>query len=983
MECAALVRTEEPSANGLTYLQWADFDAGYSRKACFAEYHMTDVRVSSTWQTMFFVNEGCENCPTGEVSLTAGAACEACDEGKQPSNNRDSCESCEPGWYRGDAAEDDSCTWANDGWCDVPTYCQTGTDCTDCGTCGTNNILLCAECQAGLYQSASGRTYCDQCESGKYQSATAAAACISCGAGKSSWMTGSSAQSNCEDCWVGSYQDLVAQSTCKSCVAGKYESDSGSIACKDCEAGKYMEMASMPYCELCEQGKYSAATANDAATDCIACAVGKYSTAQPGTAETDCIACIAGRYVDVTGSDEPFDCIECAVGKYVDSAGSDEVGDCIDCAAGKYINVAGSAADTACIQCVVGRYVAVAGSVSFAACIECAAGKYIDVTGSDAESDCIECIAGKYLDVTGSDAASDCIACIAGKYVDATGSNVGTDCIDCVAGTYSATAANDDEDDCIACVVGKYSEEAGAAAASRCLGCQSGKSSVAEASDAASNCIECTAGWVQPSDGQSSCVACVPGLFVADSGGTLCLGCALGQYTPDSAKTECKECDAGFYQSSGGQTSCIACEPGFVSTEDGGLACVSCDDGGKPKADATACESCKNENSVNPSTDADYYSEYLAESDACGCPSTKEGAAYYDHLETWSRATGKEYTAESHPLPWQLNDNLVNGWTDMTITIDRSALMGTSVDESADAVTIFSSSYRSLTGATDAGVVTSSTSGNGNGAALDLNEVVLHNTNYLQCLKDGVQETGSRNALAAVLSKSMDLPSNNGVAKCINCASAAECIICCNGWYEQDNGTYAQPTNCSSADRNSAIAVPKAGWWRTSSDSPLLHRCPEPEACLGGHDTLCDTEKGYRQGSIMCVTCLDGFTSSDNRCYECPEAGLSALLIAASILFVVIVAVFLIRKNNASVHLPTADEVIQPGVTKAEQTTIAIRILMAFIQLTRLSTSFILPWPGVVETSAEVAAVVTDPGVATKAFPCFFSGQAQPCPFQL
>ena len=34
------------------------------------------------------------------------------------------------------AAQDDSCRYHNDGSCDEPRYCHTGTDCTDCHSCG-------------------------------------------------------------------------------------------------------------------------------------------------------------------------------------------------------------------------------------------------------------------------------------------------------------------------------------------------------------------------------------------------------------------------------------------------------------------------------------------------------------------------------------------------------------------------------------------------------------------------------------------------------------------------------------------------------------------------------------------------------------------------------------------------------------------------------------------------------------------------------
>ena len=39
--------------------------------------------------------------------------------------------------------------------------------------------------------------------------------------------------------------------------------------------------------------------------------------------------------------------------------------------------------------------------------------------------------------------------------------------------------------------------------------------------------------------------------------------------------------------------------------------------------------------------------------------------------------------------------------------------------------------------------------------------------------------------------------------------------------------------NCSAEETANNIAVPKKGWWRTGVDSPLLHRCPVLDACLG------------------------------------------------------------------------------------------------------------------------------------------------------
>ena len=70
--CAALVKSERPSANGATYQQFSDPDAAPVRthQACFAEYGMTQITGSanSMWQSTFFLNTGCDTCAAGKVS---------------------------------------------------------------------------------------------------------------------------------------------------------------------------------------------------------------------------------------------------------------------------------------------------------------------------------------------------------------------------------------------------------------------------------------------------------------------------------------------------------------------------------------------------------------------------------------------------------------------------------------------------------------------------------------------------------------------------------------------------------------------------------------------------------------------------------------------------------------------------------------------------------------------------------------------------
>ena len=65
---------------------------------------------------------------------------------------------------------DDSCMYSNDGYCDEPYWCATGTDCSDCGTCGDDGTgpqdpVECVEgyCPEGTYFDGYSCYDCDWC----------------------------------------------------------------------------------------------------------------------------------------------------------------------------------------------------------------------------------------------------------------------------------------------------------------------------------------------------------------------------------------------------------------------------------------------------------------------------------------------------------------------------------------------------------------------------------------------------------------------------------------------------------------------------------------------------------------------------------------------------------------------------------------------------------------------------------------------------
>jgi hypothetical protein len=449
----------------------------------------------------------------------------------------------------------------------------------------------------------------------------------------------------------------------------------------------------------------------------------------------------------------------------------------------------------------------------------------------------------------------------------------------------------------------------------------------------------------------TGCENCSAGQ-ASEYAGASCNQCGGGK-EPRQNNTVCLSCEAGKY-SREGENSCSICPEGKVTTNAGSVACEVCATSEAPSRDQSSCFSCASEDNNQAGLDADNYASYDKAVHRCECPSTVDGSAYYNHVHSWSRANscgldgGASCNFTASMLPWVMYSesdsgaDLTDGWlSTVQIAVDRSNL---------------ASLYRSLD------------------QDDELESVYLHNTYFLQCLTDGVQEEGSKPQFRTVISNSLSAPSSNGIASCVNCASAAECVTCCNEYLQSDDGSFDWPTNCSVGDHGRPIAVPKAGWWRTSTASPLLHRCPVLAACLGGHDTLCDVDSGYKQGSIMCASCQLGYMKYAGECFECPAVGWSYLTAFGSIIGTILYFSFLVRNNNKSVHVPTAEEVIQPGTTQtAEKLTVSFKIMLAYLHLINMMRDFDLPWPTVVSDSADAISKVTDPSMLTTAYPCFFS----------
>lgn len=121
-----------------------------------------------------------------------------------------------------------------------------------------------------------------------------------------------------------------------------------------------------------------------------------------------------------------------------------------------------------------------------------------------------------------------------------------------------------------------------------------------------------------------------------------------------------------------------------------------------------------------------------------------------------------------------------------------------------------------------------------------------------------------------------------------------------------------------------------AGYWRPagSLDAPLL--CQIGEACEGGATAEC--RSGHR--GPLCGSCESGYTQFTGLCAKCPDTGPSVLVLVASVVVVVILMVWLISSSRR----------------KKSQQAVVLKVLITYLQMVAVFSSFDVEWPNVTET---------------------------------
>jgi len=194
-----------------------------------------------------------------------------------------------------------------------------------------------------------------------------------------------------------------------------------------------------------------------------------------------------------------------------------------------------------------------------------------------------------------------------------------------------------------------------------------------------------------------------------------------------------------------------------------------------------------------------------------------------------------------------------------------------------------------------------------------------------------------------------------------------DCVTCSEGRFNLEAGATCQPCPPEALCYGNYTIVPRAGYWRTHYLSPTFFACPNDLACLGSPDP---PEKLSLTGECalgyygnLCNGCSNQYSRQNlNECQLCPNLTTNILRSAGIGIGVIIVLIVTIRTAIVAARKPRSYYAIY------------IKILLNYLQLVMLTSSFQMRWPSYME---ELFNIQRSAGNATEqvfAIDCFFSG---------
>ena len=193
--------------------------------------------------------------------------------------------------------------------------------------------------------------------------------------------------------------------------------------------------------------------------------------------------------------------------------------------------------------CPLGTHAPTEGASSRMACIQCAPGSFGASTGNG-NATCTPCPAGSFTEDLGQ---SNCSACPPGGFCPSPGAATRTTWVPCPSGRFSPYPGLSAESQCVACPDGTYNPSSGGTDEGSCVPCVRG-------SWCAGGLMQfCSAGTYADETGRSSCSSCVKGHWCGD-GTTTPVPCEGGRYANATGLAEADECtpvQSGYWAPTG------------------------------------------------------------------------------------------------------------------------------------------------------------------------------------------------------------------------------------------------------------------------------------------------------------------------------------------------------------------------------------------------------------------------------------------------
>lgn len=199
--------------------------------------------------------------------------------------------------------------------------------------------------------------------------------------------------------------------------------------------------------------------------------------------------------------------------------------------------------------------------------------------------------------------------------------------------------------------------------------------------------------------------------------------------------------------------------------------------------------------------------------------------------------------------------------------------------------------------------------------------------------------------------------------------SGKDCVPCAAGKFNLEPSATCQECLAEAICYGNYTIVPRSGYWRTGPLSPTFYECPNADACLGSPSppeqlSLTGECAGGYYGN-MCNGCLPGYSrQNQNQCLPCPSLVVNIVRLTGISIGVLIALIVIIRTS------------INAARRTRSYYSIYIKIMLNYLQLVMLTSTFQMKWPGYMK---QLFSIQNSAGNITEqifAVDCFFSGSS-------